>query len=215
MRRRATWRRVLALTSLVLFGAAIWRPQHARANVQEQRQRLPPPAFCTDPVAGIWMSHKFSPEYADWYIFTLKIERKPGSTTELVGEIESHSWSGSATDEEPPPCRIGLDHWTVLMTAKGHAKPDGNILFGGTSWRPVQAYCGQSPGRGQYNLDNFSGIIDPKIQEFQSVNNDGGRMVNDPMVFRRVRCLDPSPRAQKEVKPPPFYSKSKGGCSWF
>ena len=29
-----------------------------------------------------------------------------------------------------------------------------------------------------YNLDNFSGEIDPEIQEFQSLNNDGGRDVD-------------------------------------
>jgi hypothetical protein len=39
-----------------------------------------------------------------------------------------------------------------------------------------------------YRPDHFTGTIDPAIQEFQSVNNDGGRAVNDPMVFRRIAC---------------------------
>ena len=199
----------VAAIALGIFAPAV------HANVQEQRARLPPPATCTDPVEGIWMSHKYSPNYGDWYIFTLKIQRVPGSATELTGEIQAHSWNGSPQEEEPPPCRPGLSHWTVFMTARGQAHPDGRIMFGGTAWRPENAYCGRSPGPGEYNLDNLSGTIDAAIQEFQSVNNDGGRSVNDPMVFRRVRCLD-TPSVQQgprpQVTPPPFYPGERGGC---
>jgi hypothetical protein len=45
--------------------------------------------------------------------------------------------------------------------------------------------CGHPHG---YNPDNFSGEIDPWRAEFQSVNNDGDRAVNEPHVFRRIRC---------------------------
>jgi hypothetical protein len=54
--------------------------------------------------------------------------------------------------------------------------------------------------------------------EFQSVNNDGGRAVNDPVVFRRVQCndgehLDSEPRIA--VAPPPFYPpEDEGGCGF-
>jgi hypothetical protein len=41
-----------------------------------------------------------------------------------------------------------------------------------------------------YHPDHFTGTIDPQREEFQSVNNDGGRAVNDPMVFRRIGCVD-------------------------
>ena len=202
---------VLLALALGVFAPAV------HANVQEQRARLPPPATCTDPVEGIWMSHKYSPDYGDWYMFTLKIHRVPGSATELTGEILSHSWNGTPQEEQPPPCRPGLDHWQVFMTARGHAQPGGQIFFGGTAWRPDQAFCGRAPGPGMYNLDNFSGTIDPAIQEFQSVNNDGGRSVNDPMVFRRVRCLDnPTPNVPRPtVRPPPIYPEGRGGCSLF
>lgn len=160
------------------------------------------------------MSHKYSPDYQDWYIFTLKVQRVPGSATDLVGEIEANSWNGGPNEAEPPPCRPGLDHWSVFMTARGQTSADGRILFGGTAWRPKDAFCGRSPGPGEYNLDNFSGTIDPAIQEFQSVNNDGGRSVNDPTVFRRVRCLDGPRTPTVQVKPPAFYPESKngGGC---
>jgi hypothetical protein len=188
-------------------------PSLAPATVEEQRARLPPPATCTDPVEGVWMSHKFNPSQADWYIFTLSIHRTaPGAAT-LRGDILSHSWEGTAQDQEPPPCRQGLDHWTVAMPAVGVVEPGGIVRFGGTSWRPEQTFCGHAPRPGQYNVDHFSGTIDPALQEFQSVNNDGGRSVNDPMVFRRVRCFEPPVTPHIQVAPPPFRPATRSrGC---
>ncbi len=70
------------------------------------------------------------------------------------------------------------------MPAEGTVR-DLRIDFGGTSWQNDQTFCG-SPTRSYYP-DVFSGIIDPDIKEFQSVNNDGGPMVNYPTVFLRIR----------------------------
>jgi hypothetical protein len=65
-----------------------------------------------------------------------------------------------------------------------------------------------------YNLDHFTGRIDTELQEFQSVNNDGGRAVNEPKVFRRVRCLEPPMAPHVAIAPPPFYPTSwQRGCS--
>ena len=99
-----------------------------------------------------------------------------------------------------------------MMTAQGSAGPDARIEFGGTSWRVESLFCGTAPWN--YNIDRFSGAIDATLQEFQSVDNDGGRAVNDPTVFRRVRCFEPPPVPHVAVAPPPFHPPQRaGGCS--
>lgn len=195
-----------ALAALVLF------PGIGRATIEEQRARLPPPATCADGVEGVWLSHTYNPDYQDWYMFTLRIRRRAAGSPQLIGEIESHSWDGSPQEAEPPACRPGLNHWTVFMSAEG-TLVNGLVHFWGTSWRVKDTFCGYAPGPSSYNLDHFSGQIDPAIQEFQSVNNDGGRSVNDPTVFRRIGCLEPPPVPHVQVAPPPFYPTARsGGC---
>lgn len=193
---------------------AVWVPGRAPATVAEQRARLPPPAKCDDPVTGVWKSHKFDPRYNDWYIFTLTIRRVSGaeSQTKLEGSINAHFWNGDSKQSEPPPCGIGVRHVTVQMTAQGSVTDSGEIHFWGTSWRPENAYCGPPIQRGEYNLDHFSGKIDPELQEFQSVNNDGGRSVNDPTVFRRIACDQPPPSPHVNPVAPPFQPPETGGC---
>lgn len=201
---------VVGLLTLVMF------PRPAPATIQEQRARLPPAAECTDDVAGVWKSHQYDPVYRDWYIFTLDINRVEGDEQRLQGTIQAHSWNGGPDDAEPPPCRPGRFHWTVRMTAEGTLDPNLNVVFWGTSWAPENAFCGSAPRAGQYNLDRFHGTIDPAIQEFQSVNNDGGRAVNVPTVFRRITCHDPEappPSPHVNPVPPPFFPER--GCSWF
>ncbi len=186
--------------------------RRGNATIEEQRARLPPPAHCEDPVAGIWKSHAFHPAFDAWYIFTLTIRHKAGGQPgELEGSIQAHAWRGAPQDQEPPQCSMGLDHWTIQMTAVGSHQPDGHIMFGGTSWRPENVYCGRGPGPGEYNLDQFSGVIDPAIQEFQSVNNDGGAAVNEPTVFRRISCGESPQSANIQPVAPPFYPQ-RGGC---
>ena len=198
---------------VAVFAVLVLIPSLAPATVAEQRARLPPPAVCQDPVEGIWMSHKFDPRYRDWYIFTLRIRRAAPESPELTGDMQAHSWDGNERDAQPPPCHPGMDHWTVFMTAQGRAGPAGRIEFWGTEWRPDQVFCGRAPRRGEYYLDHFSGTIDPSLQEFQSVNNDGGRSINDPTVFRRVRCFDPPAVPHVTVAPPPFQlPRRSAGC---
>ena len=195
-----------SFAAIMLFAAA------APANVQEQRARLPPPAEdCSDPVAGVWMSHAYYPYMAQWYIFTLTVRRTAGSPSRLEGQIHSHYWSGNETNEQPPPCDGLGFHRTVIMPAIGSVDPSGRIEFNGTSWQHENAFCGGATSG--YNPDRFSGTIDRQLMEFQSVNNDGGAMINVPTVFRRVRCLDstPPPPTQVQLRPPPF--QPPGGCS--
>jgi len=203
---------------LVALSAVVLVPETAPATVAEQRQRLPPAAFCQDDVAGVWRSHYYFARQAEWYIFTLEIKRVEGKDDALEGTIRSHFWNGRSAEPEPPTCRAGLFRQIVKMPARGQIR-DGIVTFGGTSWELETNVCGSR--RVSYNADNFSGKIDPEIQEFQSVNNDRGAAVNVPVVFRRVKCPDlpeePEPIAI-DVRPPAFQPptrKSSGcNCSW-
>jgi hypothetical protein len=198
---------VLAFSSVLAF------PSTAPATIQEQRARLPPPAECDDVVAGVWKSHQFDPRFGDWTIFVLDVHRVSGSDRELEGTIVNHSWDAGPEQQEPGPCR-GQIEWQVSMDAWGQVDADGRIRFGGVgAWRLDRVLCVRGPGG--YNLDQFSGVLDPELNEFQSVNNDGGRAVNDPTVFRRISCHRPDePRNPTVVTtPPPFYPRmNEGGC---
>jgi hypothetical protein len=193
-------------------------PSAAPATIAEQRARLPPAAECGDEiVAGIWRSHAYNPRYEDWAVFTLTIRRVPGSPDQLIGTIRNHSWTGGPGDQEPPPCsrQTGFE-WVVSMDARGHVTNGNQIFFGGVgTWRLDETRCHNGPWG--YNLDNFSGVIDPAILEFQSVNNDGGRAVNEPAVFRRIRCPPQESVEAPSVnpRPPAFYPDSGRGCGWF
>lgn len=209
--RRARWAFRLALVAAIL---AVWLPpRRAPATIAEQRARLPPPAECEDPVAGVWKSHQYDLQYRDWTIFRLDIRRVEGSDTQLQGTITNHSWDAGPEQEEPGPCEAGLKQWIVSMDGRGTLSADGRVLFGGVGqWRTDRVICVGGPYR--YNLDNFSGQIDFDLQEFQSVNNDGGRAVDDPTVFRRVSCHQAPPAPHVNPVPPAFYPSMKpSGCS--
>jgi hypothetical protein len=202
--------RCLALAVLL----ALWlAPRCAAATVAEQRARLPPPAECEDPVEGIWRAHQFEARRGEWYIFTLEIRRvKPGAL-ELTGTVLSEYWSGGPQDQQPPACNTGgyRFHHKVRMPAKGTLR-ETNVFFGGTSYSWEEDVC--RTGHGGYNPDRFTGKIDPAIQEFQSVNNDGGAAVNVPSVFRRIRCFDeagPPPQPTVKVEPPRLFKPKRGG----
>jgi hypothetical protein len=195
-------RTVLALLAGGMTAVILLVPRDVPASIQEQRARLPPPADCPDPVEGYWKAHYYQQQYGHWYVRTLEIHRKD---KELTGKIIAHYWDGSPTDVNPPPCKPGLTMEQVInMPARGTFE-DGNIDFGGTSWTAEPPIC--SKGTVGYNPDRFTGKLDPKLHEFISVNNDGGIAVNEPNVFRRIRCLEappPSGTAGEKVQPPPF-----------
>jgi hypothetical protein len=201
----------LCLGALAVAWLFVSAPGFAGGSIEEQRARLPPPAACQDPVEGIWVGHNFEARWQQWYIFTLEVHREDKTKPELTGDVLSHYWDGNDKDVNPPPCRPGMRQQKVFMPAVG-ALRDGKIEFGGTSWRTEASICGNWAS---YNPDHFSGAIDPATQEFQSVNNDGGRAVNVPTVFRRVKCFDEpeAPKPKIDVKPPPFAPPRKsGGC---
>lgn len=209
-------KRRASLIALVL-GSAIWAyPSRAPATIEEQRARLPPPAECADEIiAGTWRSHSFHERYGEWYVFTLEVRRSADDPNRLEGNIQAHFWMGGPEDEEPPPCSEQSNgEWIVSMDGEGHV--EGNdIQFGGVGrWRLDRTVCGSRIWG--YNLDVFTGTVDPSILEFQSVDNDGGRAVNEPAVFRRIRCppMNSAVAPETQSRPPAFYP-SYGGCSWF
>jgi hypothetical protein len=189
-------------------------PERGRATIAEQRARLPPPADCRDPVAGVWQSHQFNEMYQEWSRFTLTIRRKPDDETALEGEMLNESWYGPDTEVQRGPC-VGRLQYLVSLNATG-TYIDGTIDFQGNDWKMEEALCAVD-GYFGYNLDRFSGKIDPELQEFLSIANDGGRYINVPTVFRRVSCNDePDPIPRVSVAPPPFYpeEESKQGCGF-
>lgn len=191
-------------------------PGRGRATIAEQRARLPPPADCKDPVAGVWQSHMYNEMYQEWSRFTLTIRRSADDPAALAGEMVNESWYGPPTESVRGPC-LGRMQYLVSLNATG-TYVDGRIDFWGIDWKMEEALCGVDGGFG-YNLDHFSGQIDPDLQEFQSIANDGGRYINVPTVFRRVSCddqVDSIPRIS--VAPPPFYpeeDEAKRGCGFF
>jgi len=195
--------------ALVAFAVGTMTPTRAPAGtVAEQRARLPPPATCTDPIAGTWKSFDYRARWGEWKIFTLEI-RRVDDTDQLEGTIVNETWRGDPSQSEPGPCE-GQLHYVVSMDAAGKVH-DGRIEFGGVGqWRLDASKCSDFYAHySRYNLDQFTGPLDLDRLEFQSVNNDGGRNVNEPTVFRRVECLeDPKAKAtppKVAVTPPAFY----------
>ena len=197
----------------MIVGLWLW-PNVAPATIAEQRARLPPPAECGDEIVeGIWRSHAYMRRLGVWDIFTLVVRRDPNDRDALIGTITDHHWDGSPQDEQPPPCaqQTGME-WLVSTDARGRVTDGTHIVFHGVGqWRLDEVRCRR--GTSAYNLDRFTGAIDPSILEFQSMNDDGGAYVDVPTVFRRVRC-PPAPSAEApSVNPtrPPFYP-SRTGC---
>lgn len=203
----------LRVASVALVATVFLAPREAPGTVAEQRARLPEAADCgDDPIIGYWRSHQHYPNDRDWTEFTLIIKRVGGSETELTGRIENHAWKGGPEREQPGQCGPDQPYrLKVGMEAKGEIKDDV-VRFEGTSWQLDEIVCGDKPMFWTYNLDRFTGKLDKKLQEFQSVNNDGGRMVNHPTVFRRIRCLDGPPKPSVDIKPPPLFPESSSGC---
>jgi hypothetical protein len=205
-------RRPLALLVLAML-ALVLLPGRASGTVEEQRARLPPAADCDDPVEGTWLGLEDSIRFGEWYEATLNIRRASAGSAELVGDMYMHFWRGGPQDSHPPACRPGGREVGVKMpNARG--KIDGLVVsFGGTTYSIDKNMCGVYTGR--YNVDHFSGTIDATINEFQSVNNDGGSAVNEPVVFRRIRCFkkEEGPALPAASVTPPAYEPPKRGIS--
>ena len=200
------------LPAALLFVAGSMLPPRlaAPSTVAEQRARLPPPAKCTDPIAGVWKSHDYRTDRRMWTEFTIEIRRVADDETALAGTITNHTWDGTEADVQPGPCGIDQLRTVISMDAQGRVEGD-DLSFGGVGkWRLDRQVCGDFDYG--YNLDHFTGVVDHQIEEFQSVNNDGGVSVNEPTVFRRVRCFDSPVATANPVARPPFQPPRASGC---
>lgn len=85
-RRAAPHLPALVIGMLLTLGPAL-----APATIEEQRSRLPPPAFeCgDDPIAGIWLAHVYYEHVGQWYVFELNIERDPTGASSLRGRARA------------------------------------------------------------------------------------------------------------------------------
>jgi hypothetical protein len=194
---------VLAWLAVMTIG------RDAPATIEEQRARLPPPVDCMSPVAGRWKALNYRDRDNDWYEYILEIHEDPNDPTRLIGRILIDTWLGDSTATEPPnPCRMRLKGKMEGAGSFVH----GEVAFGATTdFEYTEIICGPAIG---YNPDHFTGHLQPELEEFQAINNDGGMAVNEPTVFRRIGCLD-SPRkepSQAELAPPPFFPKRRSGC---
>jgi len=197
---------VAAAAALLMILAASPAP----ADIQEQRARLPPPALdCTDPIDGVWMSHMYSVPSESWYITTLTIRHQATGSSALTANMRVEYWNGPPAEPNPPPCRPGGHHARVNEPSVGRAN-GLDVQIDATSWQLEQTLCGTAGG---YALDHLTGTIDPATFEFQSVNNDGATSVDEPALFRRIRCIDPARPPRPIVTPPALHPPGRaGGC---
>lgn len=208
-RPRPGWGPAALIGVLLTLGPAL-----APATIEEQRSRLPPPAFeCgDDPIVGIWLAHVYYEHVGQWYVFELNVERDPEGEGLLRGTIRAEFWTGSVGRPQPPLCDEPGNRSAVFEQAKGRA--DGLALsFDAVEWRDLEI-CG--PLRGAYLLDHFSGTVELERMEFQSLlNADAPEWRDVPTVFRRVRCgaapeRELTPRII--VEPPPYQPPEREGC---
>ncbi len=139
---------------------------------------------CDDPIAGVWVAHRYSPARRDWGRMTMRIEREGD---ELRGTITSRVWSGLPSDRRPLPCAFGRFDVTVRMPARGRI--DGErFSFGASSYEVTRVDC-PSPGF-MYYPDSFRGRVDSLRDEMDALNNDGHVEFDAPYRFRRTSCGD-------------------------
>jgi hypothetical protein len=139
---------------------------------------------CRDPLLGTWVSvPKFSRLYQDWHVMTLHVT--PGETTgSVTGTVQAHVWNGGAQDILPGPCADNGYNYEVSMPAVGRRGADGSLRFDAGEWQLDNTTC--NGAHWGYNPDHFTGVFDGRA--IRTLNNDGGRSVNDPFGFERISC---------------------------
>lgn len=169
-------------------------PSKLLGSIEDQRARLPPPAEidggadCSDPAAGVWIGQQYNGRSRSWQRYQLTIRRVAAGSNALTGEVRVHFWDGWAS-HSTPLFDCSRPHLSAEIVQNAEGALDGaQLRFGGRDWRTSRVFCQPAGTRIAYNPDHFAGVIDTSLQEFQSVNNDGGTAVNEPVVFRRTQC---------------------------
>jgi hypothetical protein len=154
----------------------------ALGDLVERRGEPPPPdvAECGgDRVAGIWRGRNFLHGWS--YITTMRIERAGGEA--IRGSMSVTLWTGRG--RPPPPCLAGMNAYRVRQPSRGTAS-GLRVDFRASAANIDRILCGSPQG---YAPDHFTGTIAPNASVLRAVNNDNGGAVNEPVMFRRVRCL--------------------------
>lgn len=73
------------------------------------------------------------------------------------------------------------------MSATGSVE-GSSVSFGGRSLHVEGTRCGPRFAATHYALDPFSGEPVEGGRFLRAVNNDGGRSLDDPHLFRRISC---------------------------
>jgi hypothetical protein len=151
-----------------------------------ERPRQPPPpdtAECGgDRIVGTWRATKW---LRGWHnVRTMQIRRAGGD--QIEGRIVGLWWDGAQNQRRPPPCAPYQTAYQVSEPSRGHFIGGDRVSFRAASYRIDRAICGSPPS--VYNLDHFTGTLDPRRAIIRAVNNDGRAARNDDYVFRRVSC---------------------------
>jgi hypothetical protein len=204
--------KAVGVTGVILALACGLVPRSAPGStIDEQRALLPPAASCDDPVVGVWQAHNYRTRQGHWAEHSIEVRRASPSSNDLVGRALYPGWSGSPEVLDSPGCDRTEHRVEVAMPARGRNSGLDVEFWGVEPWEIQHMHCGDS-GSFCYNLDHFSGTIDPEIQQFQSVNNDGELPVDERVVFRRIRRLEGPATAL--IQPPPFQPASNLGCEF-
>jgi len=182
---------------LAVVAAALFLTGSAPATVAEQRQRLPPPAECSDPIAGVWRAHIYHADRQRWSLNTMELSWNAGRT-KLTSFYENQYWSGGPEDSEPPqpPCRAG--QFRRKATSTGEGTYSGTELeVRGTKLGSVEHLCGST--KFTRALGTLTGTVDHERNEFRSEMTS--RFGIDPIIWRRIRCVGEA--APTLVTPPP------------
>lgn len=137
---------------------------------------------CSDPIAGVWTAHRYSPERRNWGRMTLRIRREGD---ELRGTITSRVWSGLPSDPTPLRCGPGRYDTTVRMPARGRLQGE-SFTFGSRDYEVTRVDCAYEDF--MYYPDSFRGTVDPMRDEMDALNNDGHVEFDAPYNFRRTSC---------------------------
>jgi hypothetical protein len=214
MRGRGHPWRATAL-ALIIGIALTLGPALAPATIEEQRQRLPPPAQgCDDdPIAGVWQAHVYYAHVRQWYMTRIEIERDATdpSGERLIGSIYSEFWDAGPEQPQPPACGGPGLRAAVNERATGRARAL-QLEVDAIDWKDAEV-CG--PTSFGYLLDHFAGTVDVERAEFQSLlNADAPEWQDVPTVFRRTHCShkQPAPEPKIAIAPPPYEPAEREGC---
>ena len=174
--------------ALAAFVAVTVPPSRAPATLDEQRERLPPPASgCGDPVEGLWQAYWYADDHQKWFVESFEVRRDPSDTNRLATRYRTESWAGGPRDSRPPsPCRAGDDHAVADNVGTGTFE-DGVLAITGTRHTNFRTVCGnRAPPRDNSRFATVSGRVDVRRQEFQSTFV--GRSCRHRIVYRRIAC---------------------------